>query len=484
MNELHRIAPLPLALTLLFLIVSGIAVAAPEASSATASDSSVVINEVESNGDPAGDWVELANTDPSDSVDVSGWSIIDDDDSHAPVILPADTDIESGGYLAVYTEPSFGLGSNDSVTLSDADGTVVDETIWSGHAATTWGRVPDMTGDFAVTGEPTRGLRNVAEGANPGSPGDPADAWPYDPQDISPVALTDDHGGDLVSDFIAEDMSGVDFGSDGTAYVVNNDEGTLYALTPQDANSYHIDSRHQLRYEDGSGLPDAEGVTVGPDGALYVATERDNSSKDASRPSVLRFELSGGGEAGPAAGELHATDEWNLAEFTGEIGANGGLETIAWISDADDSALFAVGVEETGDVLFVALAEDEATLVQRYEAPFEGVMASDYDAATGELAILCDEACDGASQVLVTGEGGFGPADETIYARPEGMDNLANEGYARRVDAGGTERFLWTDDGATDGVGLRGAVRSAGEVPGDLPSDPTGSLGSTSSSAA
>ncbi|MGJ0184660.1 lamin tail domain-containing protein [Corynebacterium glyciniphilum] len=443
MNELRRIAPLPLALTLLFLIVSGIAVAAPEASSATASDSSVVINEVESNGDPVGDWVELANTDPSDSVDVSGWSIIDDDDSHAPVILPAGTEIESGGYLAVYTEASFGLGSNDSVTLADADTTGVDETTWSGHAATTWGRVPDMTGDFAVTGEPTRGLRNVAEGANPGSPGDPADAWPYDPQDISPVALTDDHGGDLVSDFTAEDMSGVDFGSDGTAYVVNNDEGTLYALTPQDANSYHIDSRHQLR-----------------------------------------FELGGGEEAGPAAGELHATDEWNLAEFTGEIGANGGLETIAWISDADDSALFAVGVEETGDVLFVALAGDEATLVQRYEAPFEGVMASDYDAATGELAILCDEACDGASQVLVAGEGGFGPADETIYARPEGMDNLANEGYARRVDAGGTERFLWTDDGATDGVGLRGAVRSAGEVPGDLPSDPAGSLGSTSSSAA
>lgn len=459
-----------------------VAVAAP----VTAADA-VVINEVESNGDPEGDWVELANTDPNNSVDISGWGIIDDDGSHDRVIFPEGTEIESGGYLAVYTEPSFGLGSNDSVTLSDAGGTVVAETNWSGHAATTWGRVPDMTGDFTVTGEPTRGVRNVEEGANPGSPGDPADAWPYDPQDISAVALTDDHGGDLVSDFAEEDMSGVDFGPDGRAYIVNNDEGTLYVLSPQDGNSYHVDSRHQLRYVDGTGLPDAEGVTVGPDGAVFVATERDNSSKDTSRPSVLRFELGDAEDAGATDGELNATDEWNLAEFTGEIGANGGLESIAWTSGADRPALFAIGVEETGDVLFVDLSGSDAELVQRYDSPFEGIMASDYAASTGELTILCDEACDGASQVLVADEDDFGPAGESIHARPESMGNLANEGYARHVDFDGTERFLWADDGATDGVGLRGAVRPAdggsGEAPGDEPAGSFGSLGSLSSSA-
>lgn len=471
MKHLHKtVAATALAaVTALPLVMTAV----PAAVAAPAAAGSVIINEVESNGDPEGDWVELANTDPNNSVDISGWGIIDADDSHDRVIFPEGTEIESGGYLAVYTEPSFGLGGNDSVTLSDADGTVVDETTWSGHATTTWGRVPDMTGDFAVTGEPTRGLRNVAEGANPGSPGEPADAWPYDPQDISAVALTDDHGGDLVSDFAEEDMSGVDFGPDGRAYIVNNDEGTLYVLSPQDGNSYHIDGRHQLRYGDGTGLPDAEGVTVGPDGAVFVATERDNSSKDTSRPSVLRFELGDAEDAGATDGELNATDEWNLAEFTGEIGANGGLESIAWISGADRPALFAIGVEETGDVLFVDLSGSDAKLVQRYDSPFEGIMASDYDASTGELTILCDEACDGASQVLVAGEEDFGPAGESIHARPESMGNLANEGYARHVGTDGTERFLWADDAATDGVGLRGAVRPATELPG-------GSAGSSS----
>lgn len=468
------------ALTTLAAVPLGLAVVpAAVAASATAAGS-VVINEIESDGDAQGDWVELANTDPNNSVDISGWGIIDDDESHDRVIFPEGTEIESGGYLAVYTESSFGLGSNDSVTLSDAGGTVVDETTWSGHAATTWGRVPDMTGDFTVTGEPTRGLRNVEEGANSGSPGDPTDAWPYDPQDISAVALTDDHGGDLVSDFAEEDMSGVDFGPDGRAYIVNNDEGTLYVLSPQDGNSYHVDSRHQLRYVDGTGLPDAEGVTVGPDGAVFVATERDNSSKDTSRPSVLRFELGDAEDAGATDGELNATDEWNLAEFTGEIGANGGLESIAWISGADPPALFAIGVEETGDVLFVDLSGSDAELVQRYDSPFEGIMVSDYDASTGELTILCDEACNGASQVLVAHEDDFGSADESIHARPENIGNLANEGYARHVGTDGTERFLWADDAATDGVGLRGAVRPATELPGGS-ADSSSFLGAHSS---
>lgn len=408
-----------------------------------ADDPSVVINEVESNGDPEGDWVELANTDPNNSVDVSGWEIIDDDPTHDPIVLPADTGIESGGYLVVHTEENFGLGGNDSVTLSEPDGSVADTTTWSGHAATTWGRVPDMTGEFTVTGEPTKGLRNIA--ADESGAGPATDNWPYDPQQIEPVTLT----GEYADDFGDEDMSGVDFGPDGTAYVVNNDEGVLYVLSPQDGNSYHVDSRHQLRYPDGTGLPDAEGVTVGEDGALFVATERDNTDgrKDNSRPSVMRYELGSGDE-------LTATDEWNLAEYTGDIGANGGLETIAWIHDS----LFAVGVEETGDVLFVTLDDAAPSLVQRYDSPLEGVMASDYDATTGELTILCDEICGGASQVLVEGQDGFTPKDDSIHARPEGMDNLANEGFARFTDADGTERFLWADDGVTDGVGLRGAV--------------------------
>ncbi|WP_291479069.1 lamin tail domain-containing protein [Corynebacterium sp.] len=424
-------------------------------------DTTVVINEVESNGDADGDWVELANTDPDNSVDVAGWTIIDGDDSHNPIVLPQDTEIESGGYLVVSTDDSFGLGSTDSVTLSDSSGAVIDETNWSGHAATTWGRVPDMSGDFTVTGEPTKGLRNVAPGETDGAqPG--TEPWPFDPQNVTPVTLTDDHAGRFTEDFTGEDMSGVDFGNDGKAYVVNNDEGVLYVLSPKDGNSYHVDARHQLRYPDGTGLPDAEGVTLGQDGAVYVATERDNSdaTKKTSRPSVLRYELRDA--AGVDDAELTATDEWNLAEFTGDVEANGGPETVSWIF----GSLFAVGVEETGDVLLVDLSGDAATLVQRVHSSLEGVMASDYDAYTGELTVMCDEVCGGASQVLVAGDGedgaDFAPKNDTVHARPAGTGNLANEGYARHVAPDGTERFLWADDGATDGVGLRGAVGTDG----------------------
>ena len=458
---LSAVLPVALPLTL----AATIATVPPAAAQESDGSSPVVINEVESNGDPDGDWVELANTDPNNSVDVSGWGIVDNDPEHDPILLPAGTEIESGGYLVIHTEPDFGLGGNDSVTLSDSDGTNVDETEWSGHASTSWGRVPDMTGDLTVTGEPTEGLRNVAEDdGDSDAPSSPTAEFPYDPLDVEDVTLTGDHAGD----FAEEDMSGVDFGPDGTAYIVNNGTGSLYTLTPEGDNSYHIDSRHTLRYPDGSGELDAEGVTVGPDGAIFVATERDNSEgeDDTSRPSVLRFEPDG------ADGEERlATDEWNRSEFTGDIGAIGGLETISWIPGADP--LFAVGVEETGDVLFVSLSDGDPVLQQRYESPFDGVMASDFDSVSGELTILCDEVCDGASQVLAADDSGeFAPVDDSIAARPAGLDNLANEGYARFVDEDGTERYLWADDVVTDGVGLRGAV-STGGVPG---SDEPGSL--------
>ena len=49
---------------------------------AVAADASTIrINEVESNGGTPGDWVELVNTGTT-AVDVSGWVVKDNDDTH------------------------------------------------------------------------------------------------------------------------------------------------------------------------------------------------------------------------------------------------------------------------------------------------------------------------------------------------------------------------------------------------------------------
>ena len=123
----------------------------------------VRINEVESNGDTT-DWVELMNT-GSVAIDVSGWRIKDDSDARTLAIADGTT-IAAGGYLAVdvnqsTTPGNFGLGAADKARLFLADGsTLIDSIDWLEHAATTLGRYPNGTGDFAVTSAPTKGAAN------------------------------------------------------------------------------------------------------------------------------------------------------------------------------------------------------------------------------------------------------------------------------------------------------------------------------------
>ena len=447
--------------------------------------SPVVINEIESNGDPVGDWVELANTSSTEDIDISGWKILDDNDEHAPVVIPEGTKIESGGYAAFYTEgegntpdksEGFGLGGNDSVRIFNAEDELVAEHSWEGHSKTTIGRIPDMTGDFADTAKATRGLKNEAAEK---APEVKTEAWPYD-DGLNVYDV------DLGGDFSGEDMSGVDFDENGRVWVVNNGSGKLYALDYDEADKeYTLAGTWTLKYaDDKDGVVDAEGVTVGPDGAIYVATERNNADKKVSRPSVLRFEVKEGAE------ELTATKEWNLKDVVGEIEANAGLEAISYIPE---QKLFAVGVEANGKVYFLDLKEDgRHELKQEYQSPFAGVMALDYRQQDKQLRVLCDEVCDGQSILLAHNGDKFAPVSG-IQARPAKMDNFANEGFGSFTTTGEcvdgkaetTTRFLWADDGVTDGISMRGAESTktddcgdAGE-PGDKGSGQSSSGSST-----
>jgi hypothetical protein len=120
----------------------------------------IKINEVKSNGDAPGGWVELLNP-TAFTVDMSGWTLTDSNALHS-VPLPAGTTIPSHGYLLV-DESAFpaGLGAIDAVHVFSRFGVQVDGYAWTSTPATTLGRCPDGTGDFVVTSAVTRGATNT-----------------------------------------------------------------------------------------------------------------------------------------------------------------------------------------------------------------------------------------------------------------------------------------------------------------------------------
>ncbi|MEI9812750.1 MAG: lamin tail domain-containing protein [Acidobacteriota bacterium] len=118
------------------------------------------INEVESNGGTPGDWFELINT-GSSPVDVSGWKMLDGDDTHAPYVFPAGSTIAAGAYLVVEeAQFGFGLGAADSVRIYNSSGALFETYAWTAHAATTYGRCPNGTGAFITTTTSTKGAAN------------------------------------------------------------------------------------------------------------------------------------------------------------------------------------------------------------------------------------------------------------------------------------------------------------------------------------
>ena len=68
----------------------------------------------------------------------------------------------------------------------------------------------------------------------------------------------------------------------------------------------------------GKGSPDAEDVTLDDEGALYVCSERDQSSSSTSRLSVLQYIDSG------SSSTLVASKEWDLTSQFPNVDSNKG----------------------------------------------------------------------------------------------------------------------------------------------------------------
>lgn len=441
----------------------------------------IVVNEIESQPASGEDWVELFNL-GAGSVDVSGLIIRDDNDTRGYVI-PAGTSIAAGGYLLIDTL-GFGLGANDTVRLFSADGaTLIDSYAWTEHATHTYGRCPDPRGAFAQTLGATPGTQNRCEGVIIAEP------WPGAPD----VRVLDDEA------TFSGDLSGIDYepsGSEalGTLWAVQNGDGLLYKLVA-DANGDWAPATgagwaagKTLRYTDGTGTVDAEGVTVvagDSAGGVYVSSERNNAASSVSRPAVLRYDVA------PAGTELVASHEWNLAADFRGLGANAGLEGITWIPDTfllengfvdevtgsayrpvdypgHGAGLFFIGVEGTASVYAYALMADGSFMrVATVPTSFSLVADVQFDADLGALWVVCDEACDGRTALYEIDEAGA-LVPTRVFERPAGMPNVANEGFAVADDAvcvDGSKPTFYTDDNDTDGFSLR---------EGSLPCEATG----------
>jgi len=404
----------------------------------------------------------------------------DNDDLHV-FTVPAGTIVAAGGYYVADVDSgptAFGLGGADSARLFEPGAsTLVDSYSWTAHAATTYGRCPNGTGAFTTTTSPTRGA------ANDCSAGVVALPWPGG----TAVTTADD------VNVFGTNLSGLAYEPSGSAapgvlWAVRNGPSTLFRLvhdgtkwTPDTTNGWSAGK--QLRYPDGTGDPDAEGVTLvdgNPANGVYVATERNNSASGTSRPAVLRFDVSS------AAATLTATRDWNLTADLPVLGANLGPEAVVWLSDdflvskgfrdqrttapydpagyADHgTGLFFVGVEQNGAIYAYALNQTTGAFmrVATIASGFAGVMGLEFEPETGHLWAACDNGCTGRSATLDIAQTGANAGSfvvTNVFERPAGLPNVNNEGFAitpQKECVGGLKAVFWSDDDNTAMHALR-----------------------------
>ncbi|MEV8376092.1 hypothetical protein AB0P21_25355 [Kribbella sp. NPDC056861] len=301
------------------------------------------------------------------------------------------------------------------------------------------------------------------------------------PSSWSAPAATSWPGGSAVatadgSNVFGTNLSGLSYQSASVVWAVQNGPSKVYRLVPNGSLWKPDPSGGKtLRYGNGQGVPDAEGIVVSPDG-LVVSTERDDDDGDTSLLKVLRFDPTS------TASTLTATREWDLTSDLPDVGSNDGLEAISWIPDSfltshgfrdertgaaysagsypgHGTGLYFVGLEDNGTVYAYAFNQtsNSYTRVASFTSGFSTVMDLEFDPGTGHLWAVCDNSCSGQSTTLdLNAQGKF--AVTATYSRPSGMANLNNEGFAiapASTCSGGRRTVLWADDGNTSKHALR-----------------------------
>ncbi|MCW2759693.1 MAG: hypothetical protein JWO46_3439, partial [Nocardioidaceae bacterium] len=336
----------------------------------------IVINEVTSNNTGNGfapldadDLVELDNTGTHD-VSLAGWK---QTDSNATGFASAvdfstglyvngalATTIPAGGYGVFSSGPGLSSGG-DAVKIYTPDGTLVDQVAYTAGQAgqdetvntagtyqalascpdgsDTLLEVPAASFGGSNATACQSGIPPLTSGNGPEAPCDTEDsgtapgtipsgvvAWPGS-QTPAPI----DAQCAWVTTLSGQDLSGLAFDptNANVLYAVKN-KSHVYRLV-RSGGTWAKDTVNgwsagkDIRFPGNTGLPDSEGLTVGPDGALYITTERDNAASGVPLDSVLKLD--------PASTDttLVASDQWVLTpdlDFT-NADANLGFEGVA-----------------------------------------------------------------------------------------------------------------------------------------------------------
>ncbi|WP_073928461.1 lamin tail domain-containing protein [Streptomyces sp. CB03911] len=464
--------------------------------------SRVRINEVTSDG---ADTVELYNGGTS-AVSIGSWKYVDGDTGHSPVSVssssPSATSIPAGGYVTFSS--TLGLGDNDSVLLVDGNGSTIDSVTWATDGAkpsdercangTGWFRTAVTAtpgsanscsgsggGGGGQTGQLLGGGGSLTSGCTPEAPGGtgatPAGtlAWPggLDVTIADNVcAFTTSTGPE------GRDVSGLAFdpANPSVLWAAKN-KNWLYKLVKSGGKwvpdaSWSATGK-QIRFAGGSGQPDAEGLTVGGNGHLYVTSERDNSNNTVPKDTIMEFDPAATGSTLTPVHQWDMTSQFPQLNTGSKDDANLGFEGVGHVPDSwltangwvdpltgaaynpanyplHGSGLFFAGLEWDGSLHVYGLNSDGTFLTFGTIATGKAsVMDVTFDAGTQRIIATCDNTC-GETHTLMKVNAAGAIVPDVTYTNPAVMpaDNL--EGFAiapTSTCANGFREAVWSDDG-------------------------------------
>ncbi|MDI6023214.1 lamin tail domain-containing protein [Leucobacter sp. UT-8R-CII-1-4] len=501
----------------------------------------IKINEVTSaNIEPYTDAYELYNSGDTD-IDISAW--LQSDNGHAPAALtladqsavPAGTVVPAGGFLVLRSNQGLSAGG-DSVNLYLADGTTLVDSVTYGKQDAepgSWSSCGDGTGRWLHTESDSWGESNASACSGriiDSSEGSTVPCQTQPPSDLaeeiaggiswpgSQKWYTSDNQCQFDSAVSGQDVSGLDIdpSAPDVMWAVKN-KSHLYRLVKEndrwikDPSGGWAEGK-QIVFPNGGGQPDSEGITVGPDGYLYITTERDNTNKKVVLDSVLRY------DPNEASTVLHPTNQWDLtADFDGVLStapgpdSNLGFEGITWVPDEflTDGGFIDENTGEAYDparypghgtgVFFLALEKNGhlyAYTLNNIDGGFQRIATIDtgmpliaeaqWDFDNNRMWAVGDDSVGGSATLMkLDASGKF--AIDRVYNRPSELANLNLEGFAITPDStcvNGVKEVIRADDGNNGGHSLwSGTVNcdlGLDQVDPEVPGTPTIVLGAAS----